>query len=102
MNMHHLRQLPLNLVFCAILAAELPAFAAAPKLSGIGPAMQEMIGKNEIAGAVTTVVTRDKVLHLETSGFADIAAKKPMKPDTVFWVASMTKPITGTAILMLQ
>jgi len=61
-----------------------------------------MIAKNEIAGAVTTVVTRDKVLHLEATGSADVAAKKPMKTDTVFWVASMTKPITGTAILMLQ
>ncbi len=75
---------------------------AAPKLAGIGPAMQEMIAKNEIAGAVTVVVTKDKVLHLEADGLADVAGKKPMKPDTLFWVASMTKPITGTAILMLQ
>ena len=64
--------------------------------------MQEMVVKNEIAGAVTMVVTRDKILHLETIGFADVAAKKPMTPDTLFWIASMTKPITGTAILMLQ
>src|SRR5438309_2577324 len=75
---------------------------AAPKLPGIGPAMQEMIAKNEIAGAVTVVVSKDKILHLEANGLADVAAKKPMKPDTLFWVASMTKPITGTAILMLQ
>src|SRR5256885_9472276 len=33
---------------------------------------------------------------------ADYATKRPMKPDTLFWIASMTKPITGTAILMLQ
>src|SRR5690349_18307152 len=77
-------------------------FADPPKLAGIGEAMKEMLAKNEIAGAVTMVVTRDKILHLETTGFADIAAKKPMTPDTLFWIASMTKPITGTAILMLQ
>ena len=64
--------------------------------------MQDMIGKNEIAGAVTVVVSKDKVLHLETTGFADVAAKRPMSPDTLFWIASMTKPVTGAAILMLQ
>src|SRR6266487_3286457 len=61
-----------------------------------------MIAKNEIAGAVTLVVTKDKPLHLETTGFADVAARKPMAPDTLFWIASMTKPVTGAAILMLQ
>jgi len=81
---------------------ELVAAAAAPKLPGVGDAMKEMIAKNEIAGAVTAVVSKDKVLHLEATGLADVAGKKPMKADTVFWVASMTKPITGTAILMLQ
>jgi CubicO group peptidase (beta-lactamase class C family) len=77
-------------------------FADPPRLSGIGDAMQEMVAKNEIAGAVTVVVTKDKLLHLESTGFADVAAKRPMTPETLFWIASMTKPITGTAILMLQ
>jgi len=91
-----------NLALSAALCAALPAFADGPKLPGIGAAMQEMIAKNEIAGAVTVVVTKDKLLHLESTGFADVAAKRPMTPDTLFWIASMTKPITGTAILMLQ
>ena len=64
--------------------------------------MQDMIAKNEIAGAVTVVVNQDKVLHLDTAGYSDIATQKPMAPDTLFWIASMTKPITATAILMLQ
>ena len=64
--------------------------------------MQELISKNEIAGAITVVVTKDKTLHLETTGMADVASKRPMSPDDLFWIASMTKPITGTAILMLQ
>ena len=99
--MHPCRLLA-NLALSAALCAALSAFADAPKLPGIGAAMQEMIAKNEIAGAVTVVVTKDKVLHLESTGFADVAAKRPMTPDTLFWIASMTKPITGTAILMLQ
>ncbi len=76
--------------------------AEAPTLPGVGTAMQEMIAKNEIAGAVTLVVSKDQVLHSEYTGFADVVAKRPMAPDTLFWIASMTKPITGTAILMLQ
>jgi CubicO group peptidase (beta-lactamase class C family) len=84
------------------LSAALSSFADEPKLPGISSAMQEMIGKQEIAGAVTAVVTRDKLLHLDATGFADVAAKRPMTPDTLFWIASMTKPVTGVAILMLQ
>jgi len=100
-NQHHCRRLAALALFVALFAA-LPVFAEAPKLPGIGAAMQQMIAKNEIAGAVTVVVARDKTLHFETTGFADVAAKKPMTPDTLFWIASMTKPVTGTAILMLQ
>ena len=73
-----------------------------PKLAGVGSSMQASIDANEIAGAVTLVATRKKIVHLEATGFADVASKKPMTPDTVFWIASMTKPITGAAILMLQ
>ncbi len=80
----------------------LTAFTAEPTLPGIGRAMQEMMAKNEIAGAVTAVATKREVLHLESTGFADVAAKRPMAPDTLFWIASMTKPVTGAAILMLQ
>ena len=84
------------------LSATLSASAEEPKLPGVGAAMQEMIAKNEVAGAVTAVVTKNKILHFETTGYADVAAKRPMAPDTLFWIASMTKPITGAAILMLQ
>src|SRR5438093_2209167 len=91
-----------NLALSTALFTALPAFAEAPKLPGIGAAMQEMIAKNEIAGAVTVVVTKDKLLHLESTGLADVAAKRPMTPGTLFWIASMTKPITGAAMLMLQ
>ena len=80
----------------------LSAIAAEPTLPGIGAAMQEMVAKNEVSGAVTVVVTKDKVLHLESTGLADVAARRPMTPETLFWIASMTKPITGTAVLMLQ
>lgn len=91
------------LVASLMLASALAPFAsAAPKLHGVGAAMEDMIAKNEIAGAVTMVVAKDQVLHLENTGYADVAAKKPIQPDMLFYIASMTKPITGAAILMLM
>ena len=64
--------------------------------------MKEMIDKNEISGAVTAVVNKDKVLYVGAIGDADMAAHTAMKPDSLFWIASMTKPLTGVSILMLQ
>ena len=78
------------------------ASAAEPVLSGIGAAMAEIVAKGEVTGAVTVVVSKEAVLHLESTGLADVASKRPMTPDTVFWIASMSKPITGAAVLMLQ
>jgi len=85
-----------------VLAASFTISAAEPKLPGIGAAMQDMVAKQEVPGAVTVVVSKDRVLHLEATGSADLATKRPMTPDTLFWIASMTKPVTGVAVLMLQ
>ncbi|MEY4938534.1 MAG: Esterase EstB [Verrucomicrobiota bacterium] len=89
---------------CGIALAA-PAFlfaASPPRLPGVGAVLQQMVDRKEIAGAVTLVVSADKILHQETTGFADIAAQKPMQPDAQFWIASMTKPITGVALMMLH
>ncbi len=95
-----------RLIACLALAAALcltrPAHAAEPGIPGIGTAMEEMVAKHEIAGAVTVIVSKDKVLHLGSTGLADVASKRAMTPDALFWIASMTKPVTGTAVLMLQ
>ena len=47
------------------------------------------------------VASKDKILDLETVGYADLAAKKPMAADALFWIASMTKPMTAAAVMML-
>jgi CubicO group peptidase (beta-lactamase class C family) len=79
------------------------AFAAeAPKLPGVSEAVQSAIDAKEISGAVTAVVTKDKLVDLEAIGLADIATKRPVQADTVFWIKSMTKPITAVGLLMLQ
>jgi CubicO group peptidase (beta-lactamase class C family) len=82
-------------VLCSTMAAQ-------QKLPGVAEAIEGMIAKNEISGAVMVVISKDKTLDLETIGYADVASKKPMEPATLFWIASMTKPVTGVAILMLQ
>ena len=92
--------------FCVfILFGLLPVSAATPDpaaLRVIPKRLGEFIENREINGAVTLVATRDRVLHLEAIGSADPAGKSAMKVDSIFWIASMTKPITATAILMLQ
>jgi len=64
-------------------------------------ALQELQEKNEFAGAVTLVVGPDRIVALEAFGLADIASGRPMRKDSVFWIASMTKPITSMGVLML-
>src|ERR1039458_1762200 len=74
----------------------------ADSFAAVSNAMQECIAKQEMAGVVTLIATRDKALNLQAAGWADIAAKAPMRAETICWIASMTKPITATAVLMLQ
>lgn len=75
---------------------------ATTKLPGISAAMHSAVAGRDVSGAVTVVVTKDRVVHLKASGLANIAKHEPMRPDSVFWIASMTKPVTAVAILMLQ
>ncbi|MGA2253846.1 MAG: serine hydrolase domain-containing protein [Thermoguttaceae bacterium] len=75
---------------------------AQPPAKIIANALQAFVENHTIAGAVTLVADKDKALSIETVGYADMAAKKPMRLDNLFWIASMTKPVTATAVLMLQ
>jgi CubicO group peptidase (beta-lactamase class C family) len=73
-----------------------------PALACISERMRRFVDDRETAGAVTLVATPDRIVHLDATGKADIASDRTMRPDTIFWIASMTKPITATAVLMLQ
>ena len=72
-----------------------------PEPSNLASGLQPFVDAGTLAGAVLLAASNKKVLALETLGFADIAARAPMTPDTLFWVASMTKPMTATALMML-
>ena len=74
----------------------------ADQLALIPQRMREFIEAKQIAGAVTLVARRGCTVHLEAVGSADVAAKKPMRKDSLFAIASMTKPITATAVMILQ
>jgi CubicO group peptidase (beta-lactamase class C family) len=79
-----------------------PAPVAQPaKLAEIRTAMQQFVERGELAGAVTLVGRRDGVLSLEAVGLQDLEAQKPMRTDTLFRIASMTKPVTAVAIMIL-
>jgi CubicO group peptidase (beta-lactamase class C family) len=88
----------------ALLAALSVGLLSAPAAEGqksIAAALQPFVDSHSLAGAVTLVADKDKVLSVDTVGFADVAAKKSMRPDSLFWIASMSKPITATALMIL-
>jgi len=64
--------------------------------------MQQYIDSNEISGAVTMVSRRGQIAHFEATGMMDLESQTPMRKDALFRIASMTKPVTGVAVLMLQ
>ncbi|MEO5742851.1 MAG: serine hydrolase domain-containing protein [Vicinamibacterales bacterium] len=67
----------------------------------VAPAMQAFIDKAEAAGVVTLLATRDNVLHLAAAGSSDLSTGRKMRTDDIFWIASMSKPITAVAIAIL-
>jgi CubicO group peptidase (beta-lactamase class C family) len=83
---------------CTLSWAQTPSLAPP---EGVAKSLQPFIDSHTLAGAVTLVASKDKILSLEAVGCADIAARKPMRTDNLFWIASMTKPITATALMML-
>tara|TARA_R110002073_G_scaffold1364_6_gene9538 strand:+ start:640 stop:1911 length:1272 start_codon:yes stop_codon:yes gene_type:complete len=71
------------------------------RLARIQPAMQRYIDDNLVAGTVTIIARRGKIVHFEANGFMDAENKIPMRKDAIFRIASMTKPITSVALMML-
>jgi CubicO group peptidase (beta-lactamase class C family) len=64
-------------------------------------ALQHFVDNDEISGAVTVVVGPDGIIAVEAFGLADVAKKRSMGKDSMFWIASMTKPMTAMAVMML-
>jgi CubicO group peptidase (beta-lactamase class C family) len=71
------------------------------RLARIHPMIQGHLDANDFSGAVTLVARKGRIVHFETHGLADVESHKPMSKDTLFRLASMTKPVTAVSILML-
>ena len=89
----------MKLALLLLMACLAPAQDEAPK-SPAAP-LQAYVDKHSLAGAVALVATKDKVLSVEAVGYLDVKAKTAMRPDAMFWIASQSKPITATAVMML-
>jgi CubicO group peptidase (beta-lactamase class C family) len=73
----------------------------AAKLRALRARMQRFVDEGVVSGAVTVIGWRGRTIHEEAVGLADLERGTPMRTDTLFRIASMTKPITALALLML-
>ena len=71
------------------------------RLQRIDQMLERRIAAGEMAGAVAIVARKGKVVHLTAKGVMDLESKQPVTASTMFRVASMTKPVTSVAIMMM-
>jgi len=81
--------------------------AGLPALSEKGNAeidglLQRAVQQGVVPGVVAIVANRDQVLYHSAFGLRDVANRKPMQKDSIFRIASMTKPVTSVAVMMLE
>ena len=111
MSFSRLKHLLLTFAFvasaAAVLAADLDKASpdsvglSAVRLARIDAALQPYIDNKQLAGAVVAIARKNKTVYMKSFGLADIEANKPMKNDHIFRIASMTKPVTSVAVMML-
>jgi len=86
-----------------LVSAALHAEPLSPqKLAAIAPRMQQFVEEGTVAGAVTVVGNSKGIVHHEAVGYQNLEAKQPLTKDSLFRIASMTKPITAIGIMQLQ
>jgi CubicO group peptidase (beta-lactamase class C family) len=99
--------LALPLLASTLLAGSVPTAKpeevglSSERLKRVGEAVQRHIAAGNVSGAVTLVARRGKIVHFEAQGMQNIETKKPMPQNGIFRLASMSKPITGVAVMML-
>lgn len=79
---------------------ELEGFSA-QRLQGLHELLQKKVDEQQLAGAVTVMARHGKIVDYETYGKRDMASGAPMTKDTIFRIYSMTKPVTGVAMMIL-
>ena len=71
------------------------------RLDKIAPTLSKYIAQKEIPGLITAVLRKGRIVHFETQGYADVENKIPLQEDSLFRIYSMTKPVTGVALMIL-
>jgi CubicO group peptidase (beta-lactamase class C family) len=71
------------------------------RLAQLRSGMKELVDQGRLAGVVTMVSRHGKVVEFDAAGKRDIAANAPMQKDSIFRIYSMSKPITGVAMMIL-
>ena len=71
------------------------------RLGRINDLIERYMADQQISGAVTMVARHGQIAHVESQGWMDREEQKPMRRDAIFRMASMSKPVTAVAILML-
>ncbi|MFT6724576.1 MAG: CubicO group peptidase (beta-lactamase class C family) [Arenicella sp.] len=71
------------------------------RLQNIGISLRRLIDARKIAGTVSLVARKGKVVHFEANGLNDVGAEQVMTTDAIFRLYSQTKPVTGVAVMML-
>jgi len=71
-------------------------------LNGLRSKLEGFVERGELAGVVTLASRGGQVFHADQIGWRDIETRSPMQPDTLFRIASMSKPVTSVLALMLM
>jgi len=71
------------------------------RLEKIGPSLSKYVSEGRLPGLITAVARKGKVVHFEVQGYADVENRIPLQEDSLFRIYSMSKPITGVALMIL-
>ncbi len=71
------------------------------RLARLNTAMKRLVDEKQVAGLVTLLVRHGKIASFQTHGQLDIRRPSPLQDDSIFRIYSMTKPVTGVAMMML-
>jgi methyl acetate hydrolase len=72
-----------------------------PGAAALDTSLRAAVERKDVPGVVALVTNRERVLYQGAFGVADVAAGRPLAPDALFRIASMTKPVTSVALMQL-
>lgn len=86
----------------SLAADELPTRGAVdPRLASFDRLMVSFLQENELPGAALAIGRNGKLIYSRGYGFADLESKQPVEPQSLFRIASISKPVTATAVMRL-